>query len=185
MTSRLLSLLAIILGTLLFAAQLPTSFDISPLPGPTLHVRLHFGVRFAGDYFIQVVMPKVGNDLGLGPETVPCDLSFVISKDDVVVHSQNVDALNRQSEFGWANTQQYQAGHAFRLGHGDYAATIQGSGTCQAAATRGASVTVSRVYREHILGSLLAFFVASMLLVAGVAGVLIAVFRQGPHRGIP
>jgi len=181
MTSRLLSLVAIILGIVLFAAQLPTRIDISPLPGPTLHVKLHFGVRFAGDYIIEVVMPKVGNDLDLEAETVPCELSFIISKDDVVVHSQQIDAMNRRSESGWANTQQYQAGHAFRLSHGDYSATIQGS-TCQVAAKRGASVTVSRVDREHILGSLIAFTVAAILFAAGVAGVLIAAFRPKPHR---
>jgi hypothetical protein len=130
MKSKLLALLAIILGTVLFTIQLPTSSDISPLPGPTLHVRLRFNVRFAGDYFIQVVMPKVGNDLTLGPETLPCEFSFVISKDDLVVHSQNIGTMTRQSEFGWGNTQQYQAGDAFRLGHGDYAAIIQGGGTC-------------------------------------------------------
>jgi hypothetical protein len=179
MTGRLLSLLAIIVGIVLFAAQLPTRFDISPFPGSALHVKLHFGVRFAGDYIVEVVMPKAGNELDPGTETVPCEFSFIISNNDVVVHSQYVDAMNRESEFGWANTQQYRAGHAFHLRHGDYAATIRGS-TCPTAAKRGASVTVSRVDREHILGSLIAFTVAAILLLAGVAGILIAAFRPGP-----
>ena len=96
MTGRLLSLLAIIVGGVLFAAQLPTRFDISPFPGSALHVKLHFGVRFAGDYIVEVVMPKAGNELDPGAETVPCEFSFIISKNDVVVHSQNVDAMNRR-----------------------------------------------------------------------------------------
>jgi hypothetical protein len=130
-----------------------------------------------------VSMPKVGDEIGLDSETVPCELSFSIAKNDVIVHSQDADTMTRGSAIGWANTEQYQAGRAFHLDRGDYAVTIKGGNGCPTASTRGASVTVATVEREHILGSIVILLVASMLLVGGIAGLLVIEFQRRPRRG--
>jgi hypothetical protein len=181
-TLRRLSLALVILGATLISTELPPQVDSQPLPGPALKVRLAVAVRFGGDYYVEVIMPKVGDALGLETETVPCALSFQIVRDGSEILSQHVETITRESEYGWAHTQQYTAGRVFHLSHGTYDVTIAGGPQCPSAVARGASVTVAEQYKEHILGSLLRYLSARLLLVVGVVGLLISEFKGRPNN---
>jgi hypothetical protein len=70
--------------------------------GQNLEVRLGVEVRFAGDYFVEVSMPKVGSAVALAPfDFIECDLSLVIAKAGTKVHSQHIETMNRATESGW------------------------------------------------------------------------------------
>jgi hypothetical protein len=182
MTLRLLLLASALLGATLWVAQLPPDIQIGPLPGPNLEVRLGAGVKFGGDYFLEVSMPKVGNALALEPiDVIKCDLSLVIEKAGIAVYSQHIETMNRASEIGWAHTQQYVGGRSFHLNRGTYDVTISDGGGCPAAAARGASVTIAREYSEHIVGGLLLTFVTWALMLAGILGLIILEIKRGPR----
>jgi hypothetical protein len=182
MTRRLILLIIALLGAALWVAQLPSEIQVGPLPGQNLKVRLGVEVRFGGDYFVEVSMPKVGSAVALEPfDFIKCDLSLVIAKAGTEVQSQHIESMNRATEFGWANTQQYVGGPAFHLNHGMYDATISNGGGCPAAAARGASVTIARQYREHILRSLLLHLVTWALILVGVVGLVILDLKRGPR----
>jgi len=117
---------------------------------------------------------------GLEPhDFIKCDLSVVIAKAGTLVVSQHIDALDRRSEIGWAYTQQYVSGPSFHLNLGMYDATISAVGGCPSAAVRGASVTIAREYREHILGSLLLHVFIWVLILGAVLGLVILEVKRG------
>ena len=182
MTRRLLLLAVALLGAALWVAQLPSDIQVGPLPGQNLKVRLGVEVRFGGDYFVEVSMPKVGTAVALEPfDFIKCDLSLVIAKAGTEVHLQHIETMNRASEVGWAYTQQYVGGPSFHLNRGMYDATISDGGGCPAAAVRGASVTIAREYSEHILGSLVLHFVTWALILVGVLGLVILEVKRAPR----
>ena len=169
-----------ILGGILLATEEPSPIDVLPLPASTQSVRMGLHIRADGDYDLLVSVPKVGNELALTSETVPCDLAISISHEDKPILSQVIASIVRHSEIGYQNTQQYAAERSFHLKSGTYDVTISGGQQCAVATARGASVTLEKQEREHILGSLLYTFAARGLLVVGVLGLIAMEFRRGP-----
>jgi hypothetical protein len=174
MRRRWLFLALVVVGALLFANQFPPQVDVRPFPAPAASVRLELPVRFAGDYRVELSMPKVDDRLALRHERFPCDFLVSIEQEGQPAQSQHVESIRTASEFGWANTQTFVAGEDFRLGRGTYAATIAGGSGCQVATARGASITIARVERERILGDLLVWVVAVALILAGLLGLTLS-----------
>ena len=183
MKKRWLFLLLIIAGALLIVSQYPPHIDVAPFPAsPAEKVRLELPVRLAGDYRVEVSMPKIDNKLGLGEETFPCDFLVSIEYGGHQIVSRHVDSISTASEFGWANIQTFIAGENFHLSHGTYDVTVTSGSACQVAATKGASITVGRFEREHILGSLLVDLLSIALLLVGVVGLMFSEFVRRPNQ---
>jgi len=178
MLRRILLVLAI-LGAVLLATEEPPELDVLPLPPSMLTVRMPLHV-LTGEYDLLVSMAKIGNELGLTSETVPCDLSLRIDEGGVAVVSQSVTSITRSSEVGYQNTQQYRAHQPFHLRAGTYNASITGGAKCASAAARGATVTFEKQEREHILGSLLRAFASRAFLAVGLLGLVALEFRRRP-----
>lgn len=159
-----------IVGALLLANQFLPQIDVLPLPAANGKVRFKLPVRFAGDYRVEISMPKADNKLALSEETFPCDLIMSVAQGEHQVVSQRIESMHTASEYGWANTQTFVAGNMFHLGHGTYDVTITGSGACPVAASRGASVTINRFETEHILGSFIAWMLVTALILVGLIG---------------
>jgi len=172
MKKRWLFLLLVATGVLLLAGQFQPHVDVMPLPVSTAIVRLELPVRFAGDYRVEVSMPKVDRKLTLSEEAFSCDFLVSVEKDGRSVVSQHVTSIRTASEYGFANTQSFVAGENFHLGHGTYEATVTGGSACPVATTRGASVTIARFETEHILGSFLIFLLAIALVLVGLIGLM-------------
>lgn len=135
MTRRLILSAITLLGVGVWAVQFPPNIQVDPLPGQNLKVRLNVEVRFGGNYFIEVSMPKVGDTPALDPvDVIKCDLSVIIAKAGTEIYSQRIETMNRAADNGWAYTQQYVGGRAFRLNRGSYDATISAGAGCPAAA---------------------------------------------------
>lgn len=179
---RRVFLVGAILGGVLLATEEPPPIDVMPLPAPTQSVRMGLHIRAAGDYDLLVSMPKAGNELALTSEIAPCDLTVSISHNDTHVLSQDITAIVRHSEIGYQNTQQYAAERPFHLKSGTYDVTISGGQKCAVATARGASVTLEKQEREHILGSLLYALAARALLAVGVLGLIVMEFRRDPNN---
>lgn len=181
MKKRLLFLALTIIGALLRANQFPPHIDVLPFPAANAKVRLELPVRFAGDYQVEITMPNIDNKLDLGEETFPCDFLVSVGKNEHQAVSQHVESISVASEFGWGNTQTFDAGSMFHLGRGTYDVTITG-GACPVAASRGASITVSRFETEHILGALIYWVFADSLILVGLVGLLFSELAWRPNR---
>ncbi|MEN3113131.1 hypothetical protein ACFONG_16195 [Uliginosibacterium paludis] len=176
----------VIAAVLLEFSKFAPKIDVRPFPlAASARVRLELPVRFAGDYRIEVSTPKVDGNFRLNEKSFPCDILFTVQDGDNQIISRHADSISTASEVGWANTQTFVAGDNFRLGHGTYYVTITSGGACPIASARGASITVSRFEREHILGSLLIDLLAVLLLVSGVVGLLRPGFFRSPNNSIP
>src|SRR5277367_1689391 len=149
-----------VVGGLLLVFETPPEIDILPLPGANLTDRFSFRVPSAGDYDLLISMAKVGSEISLSEETIPCDLSLRIDTEGRAVVSKTISTISRGSEIGFEHTQQYYAQQPFHLASGSYNVAITSGALCPAATARGASVTVERQEPEHILGSLLYYFAA-------------------------
>jgi hypothetical protein len=182
MKKRLLFLVSLIAGALLLANQFPVRVRVMPLPAPSARVRLHLPVRFAGDYRIEISMPKMDDKLTLSEETHACDLLASIDQGGRQILSFHILTMRIASEFGWGNVQTFTAGQSFHLDHGEYDATIIGGGGCPVAAARGASITIGRFEREHILQDLLAQLLAVVFLLAGMLGLVFSEFVRRPNK---
>jgi|SRR5271154_3392824 len=179
---RRLLLACSIVGGLLLAFEFPPDINVLPLPGANLTDKFSLRVPSAGDYDLLISMAKVGDHLGLKEETIPCDLSLRVDADGRQVASRSISAITLGSEYGYAHTQQYYAQQPFHLPSGEYDVVITGGAHCPAATARGASVTVERQEQEHILGSLLYYAAARLLLGLGLLGLIIQEFRRGPNK---
>jgi len=176
---RLIFLAIALIGAAIWVAELPINEEAGPLPGRNLKVRLNVDVRFGGNYFVEVSMPKVGNTLAHEPlDIIRCDFYVTIAKAGTEVYSQHIETMSSATEIGWTYTQQYVGGASFRLDHGMYDATISAGEGCPVAAARGASVSVAREYKEHIVGSLLLNVFAWTLILVGVSGIVIDAKRR-------
>jgi hypothetical protein len=181
MMRRLMPLAITLIGVAVWVAALPTHVEVGPLPGQNLKVRLNVEVRFAGNYFVEVSMPKVANAQALGPlDVIKCDFSVVIARAGIEMHSQHIGSMNRGTDNGWSYTQQYVGGPSFRLNRGTYDATISTGAGCPDAAARGASVSIARQYSEHIAGSLLLNIFAWALILVGILGQIILDVKRAP-----
>jgi hypothetical protein len=179
MMRRLVLLVIAVIGAGIWVAELPTNVEVAPLPGQNLKVRLSVAVRFGGNYFVEVSMPKVIDAPVLAPlDVIKCDLSVIIAKAGIKIHSQRIETMNRASENGGAYTQQYVGGQYFRLDRGTYDVTISAGAGCPAATTRGASVFIAREYSEHIASSLLLNLLAWLLILVGVVGLVVLDVRR-------
>jgi len=178
---RLVLLAATFAGAILLALLFPTTTDVQPFPGPNLTVRLDVNSRFGGDYQIQLSLPIVGHDVDLRLETLPCEFTASIERDGVIVHRQRITNIVSISEIGWAHTRQYSAGESFQLNHGTYSATVVGGAGCPAATARGASVSIGKQEREHILGNVIQITVGAALLLVGLLGLIFGLFDRRPN----
>ena len=182
MEKRLLFLALTVVGALLLANQFLPHMDVLPLPAANAKVRFELPVWFAGDYRVEISMPKVDNKLTLSEEIFPCEFLVFVAQDEHQAVSQRIESMHTASEFGWANTQTFVAGNMFHLGHGTYDVTITGSGACPVAASRGASVTINRFETEHILGSVIAWMLAIVLTVVGLLGLTFSEAMRRPNQ---
>jgi hypothetical protein len=174
MARRLIFLAIALLGAGIWVAQLPANTQVGPVPGQNLKVRLNVEVRFGGDYFVEVSMPKVGSAITLDPtDSIKCDLFVTIAGARTEMYSQHIETMNRATENGWAYTQQYVSAPSFHLNRGMYDVTIAGGRGCPEAVARGASATIGREYSEHIMSSLLLGFFTWTLILVGVLGLII------------
>jgi hypothetical protein len=176
--TRLILLALAVTGAALLALELPPSTDVQPFPGPNLMARLELNSRFGGDYRIQLSLPIVRQDVGLSSETLPCEFTASIERGETKILSRRVDEIVLVSELGSAHTQQYSAGDSFHLTRGTYAATIVGGAECPAATARGASVSIEKQEREHILGSIVQTVAGAALLLVGLLGLLFGAFDR-------
>jgi hypothetical protein len=181
---RLILLGLAFFGATLLALQVPPVTDIQPFPGANLTVRLKLESRFGGDYRIQLSLPIVGQDAGLPSETFPCEFTASIERDGVNAQAQRIKSIVLVSELGWAHTRQYAAGDPFRLVRGTYYATIVGGAGCPAATARGASVSIEKQEREHILGSIAQTIAGAALLLVGLLGLIFGVFDRRPNKSL-
>jgi len=158
--------------------------DVQPLPGPGLTVQIPLKLSAAGDYILRVLMPKVGNALGLSPETVPCDISLRVVRNGAVVVLQNATSMTRLGELGHWRVQEYQAGDSFHLQSGEYDAVVSGSSNCTVAATRGASMEIAEVYRERILAGLARYYGPRILMIVSLLVLVLLEFMTKPNNRI-
>lgn len=182
MKKRCVFLLLVVAGGLLLAGQFPPRIEVMPLPASTAMVRLELPVRFAGDYRVEVSMPKVDNQLTIDEETFSCNFLVSIEADGHRVVAQNVTSMRTASEYGFGNTQAFVAGDEFHLGRGTYDTTITGASDCPVATTRGASVTIARFETEHILGSLIVSALAMSLILVGLIGLMLSEYVRRPEQ---
>jgi hypothetical protein len=176
MKKRWMFLLLLVAGALLLAGHIPVHIDVRPFPASNATVRLELPVRFAGDYQITLSMPKVDKKLTLDEEVFPCDFLVSIEADGHPVLSRHVTSMRTASEYGFANTQSFVAGENLHLGHGTYDVSVTGGSACPVATSRGASVTIEKFQREHILGTLLTWVLAIVLILVGLIGLMFSEF---------
>src|SRR4051812_20379345 len=118
MKKRWMLLLLVVAGGLLLAGQSPTRIAVMPFPASTARVRLELPVRFAGDYRVEVSMPKVDDKLTLSEETFSCNFLVSVEADGHRVVSRHITSMRAASEYGFGNTQSFVAGQEFHLGRG-------------------------------------------------------------------
>jgi len=184
MVLRGILLVLAIIGGALLATEMPPSIDVLPLPASAQVVRMLLRVRFEGDYDLLISMAKIGNEVGLTSETVPCDLALRVDRHGRPVLSEAIHSITRHSEIGYQHTQQYSADQPFHLKAGTYDVSIAGGVSCVVATARGASVTIEKQEREHILGSLIRAFAARALIVIGLLGLIMLAFRSRANQGL-
>jgi hypothetical protein len=172
-----LVLLAVIAGGVAFlASDRPFDAGTWPLPGSQLSVRVPFKLRRAGDYFIEVAMPKASTDkMHVVDETLPCELSYTIETDGVSSQAQRVSTIKSTGEYGWANIVLYNASPAFHLRRGEYTITVIGGPGCVAARERGATITISEVVRQPTEQYLLSTFLTFLARVAVFGGLSVLI----------
>jgi len=89
--SRLVLLAAIAGGAAFLASDRPFDAGTWPLPGSQLSVRVPFKLHRAGDYFIEVTMPKANIDkIRVVDETLPCELSYSIETNGVSSQTRRI-----------------------------------------------------------------------------------------------
>jgi hypothetical protein len=151
-----------------------------PLPGHGLSIRAPVTPRSGGAYHVEVWMPKVGSDLHVVEETLPCALNIVL---DSGTNREKVLASNRLrsiGEYGWANVVIYVADPRLDLDASDHVVKVSTGDDCAVASLRGGSVTVTRDYDHPTERYLLATFLdiaSKVALYVGLIGVAIVVLR--------
>src|ERR1700722_18990807 len=106
--SRLVLLAVIAGGAAFLASDRPFDAGTWPLPGSQLSVRVPLGLRHAGDYFIEVAMPKASTDkrrLRRRKRTRrdPCDFGGCTPADRAVsiFHLSNLSRSGRRIRRSW------------------------------------------------------------------------------------
>lgn len=182
---RLVLLAIIAAGAAFLVGDRPFDAGTWPLPGSQLSVRVPFKLRHAGDYFIEVTMPKASADkIHAVDETLPCDLSYTIERDGLSNQTQRVNTIRSTGEFVWANVVLYDASSAFHLRPGEYAITVFGGAGCAAARERGATVALSEVVRgptEQYLLSTFVNFLARLAVFGGLSVLMVVELRSRPN----
>jgi hypothetical protein len=128
-----------------FESDSGSAFDVLPFPAAGLSVRLRATVKDAGEYHLVVAMPVTNSDLstGLSDDTQACSLNVRIAQDynGPIVATLEVTSIRLEYEFGFGKTQSYEGG-SWHLKPGVYDVDILGRKTCQAAVSRGATISL-------------------------------------------
>jgi hypothetical protein len=182
---RRISIALVVVGVgLLFIrhdAELPTL----PFPAMGLLVKSPMTLSSAGDYYIRVTMPKVGDSLTLSEETVPCSLAITVTEPGKSPQTKEITSLTRYSEFGFGRTQDYRGGDAFRLGRGECDIEVTSQAACEAATARGAMISLEQDVgnpTDYYLRSLLRRYFAIGALCVGLLGIIVCEFRKKPNQ---
>jgi hypothetical protein len=128
-----------------FQSDSDSEFDTLPFPGAGLSVKMQAKVKSAGQYHLVVAMPLTNDDLsvGLGSDVQSCALTVRIAQDynGPIIANSEVTTISLGSEFGFAKIQNYTGGY-WHLNPGTYDIDIQSRKNCQAALTRGATISL-------------------------------------------
>jgi hypothetical protein len=168
------------LGSALLFARRDSGFDTLPFPGVGLTVKMLAKVKTAGDYRINVSMPKADQALALAPETISCSLAVSIKEDGRPPINSEITSLSRYGEYGFARIQYYSGGR-LHLTPGEYVVEISSRDDCRAAMSRGATLSLEQEMihpTERFIGSVLAYWGGVLLLGAGLLGIILYEFKK-------
>jgi hypothetical protein len=145
---RILIVLTVVGGAMAYF-QSDSEFDTLPFPAAGLSVRMQAKVKSAGEYHLIVAMPRTNDDLSLGSDIQACSLSVQIAHDynGPIIANAEVTSISLGSEFGFGKIQYYTGG-SWYLKPGTYDIDIQSRKTCQAAMSRGATISLEEQIRQ-------------------------------------
>jgi hypothetical protein len=175
------------LGAVMAYFQPGSEFDVLPFPAAGLSVRLRATVKDAGEYHLVVAMPVTNDDVALGDDTQSCSLTVRIAKDynGPIVTNSEVTSISLEDEFGFAKTQDYRGG-SWYLKPGVYDVDILSRKTCQAAVSRGATISLEeQIFHptERFLWDSLRHECGVVFFWVGIVGLSVCEFKK--PRGQP
>jgi hypothetical protein len=175
-------------GAVMAYFQSDSEFDTLPFPAGGLAVRMQAKVKSGGEYHLVVAMPLTNDDLsqGLGSDTQACSLTVQIAKDynGPIITNAEVTSISLGSEFGFGKIQYYTGG-SWHLIPGTYDIDIQSRKSCQAAMSRGATISLEEQIRkptETFLWSSLRRGCGILFFWSGIIGLSGCEFRKAPKH---
>jgi|GEM_PF-4253767 len=134
-----------VVGAVMTYFQSDSEFDTLPFPAAGLSVRMQAKIKSDGEYHLVVAMPLTNGDLslGIGADTQSCSLAIQVAQDynGPIVTNVQVSSISLGSEFGFGRIQYYSGG-SWYLKRGTYDIDIKSQKTCQAAVSRGATISL-------------------------------------------
>ena len=168
------------IGVLIVAMPHDQSYDTVPFPTAGLTVKMIADVAHDGDYYLVATMPKVGDELALSEESVPCALAVTLARSGYSPTTNHVSSLSRYGEFGFGRIQYYKSSD-WHLGRGQYDITILDPQDCPAAKARGATLSIEQDaphVTERFLADVLEYWSGVVLLCVGLLGLVLCEFRR-------
>ena len=162
-------------GAWLLFARHDSEFDALPFPTAGLTVKMTARVATEGDYHLLVSMPKADHEIALTNETVPCSLSVHLARANQPPVLSEITSLSLASEYGFANVQHYE-GTNWHLIPGEYVVEVLPRENCQAAVSRGATMTLEQQVThptERYLANQIIYRGGVFALCAGLLGLIV------------
>jgi len=150
-----------------------SSFSTVGFPAIGFSAKISGHVAQDGNYRLVAALRKVGHELGLSAESVPCALDATFTPPGHAPVTERITSISRYAEYGAAQIQYYE-GAKWHLTRGDYTFDIASRGNCVAALSRAATLTLEPELihpTERYLGRMFKSLLGTILLFSGLLGI--------------
>jgi hypothetical protein len=178
--ARRICIVVIAVGALMLAVPRDLSFDTVPFPAAGLSVKILADIAHDGDYHLVAAIPKVGEQLALSEESVPCALAVTLTRQGHPPTTNQITSISRYAEVGFGRIQYYKSTD-WHLARGEHEISIAAVKDCPAATSRGATVSIEQSashVTERFLAGVLRYWSGVVLLCVGLLGLIFCEFGR-------